>query len=42
MVKADVKVAVNIEQIQIPIIIQHIANARPRNVRGARSPYLQR
>lgn len=40
IVRADVKVAVNIEQIQIPIMIQHIAKARPSNVRGARSPYL--
>ena len=38
IVKADVKVAVNIEQTQMPIRIQNIANTRPGNERGARSP----
>lgn len=36
-----VKVAVNIEHMQIPIKIQATAKVRPRMDLGARSPYLQ-
>lgn len=35
-----VNVAVDIEQIQIPIKIQATAKVRPRTDMGARSPYL--
>ena len=35
-----VKVAVNIEQMQIPIRIQHTAKVLPNREMGARSPYL--
>lgn len=40
VVKAVVSVAVKIDTIHIPIRIQHTANARPKNDRGERSPYL--
>jgi hypothetical protein len=41
VVKAVVKVAVKMEQMQIPIIIQKMEKSRPKIDLGALSPYLK-